>query len=112
MPGGTTTAGGETATRIGTAAAWGLRLIGWFLVFEFSHITDQRADVCARQFLSESRHPPFAVTHYRDETARVCDIRILLPPLPIGKIGRVVCATERRITSTVTPMTTRTIIPE
>src|SRR5882724_4183355 len=94
------------------SARAGRTLLGRFLILEPSHITDQRADLCARQFPAKCRHATFTATHYGNETGATGDIRILAPPLLSGKIRSLVRVTEQCISTPVTAVTTRTIIPE
>src|SRR5260370_15824227 len=100
------------SARRASAARRERTLIGRFLILKPSHITDQRADLCAFQFLAKCRHATFAPTHYGGESTGTGDIRILLPPLRGGKIRSLICVTERRIPAPVTAMTTSTIISE
>src|SRR5437868_12025608 len=52
------------------------------------------------------------MTHDRDETSGARDVRMLAPPLGIGKIRRVVSVPERSVSAPISTMTTRAISPE
>src|SRR5258707_14767240 len=99
------------SARRASAARRERTLIGRFLILKPSHITDQRADLCAFQFLAKCRHATFAPTHYGDESTGTGDTRILSPPLRRGKLPSLICVTERRPRAPVPALTTRPIIP-
>jgi len=72
----------------------------------------QQFDFTALKFLSKRGHSTLAMPNDRYQTSRARDVKMLAPPLAIGKIGRLVSVTERSISAPINTMTTRAISPE
>jgi hypothetical protein len=87
-------------------------LIRRLLILEPPHVTDQQADLSARQLLPKCRHAAFATTHDRDQASGGCDAGMFSPPLRVGEIRRFERMTEGRISAPVGAMTTGAIAPE